>query len=219
MSEALNIITGWPTGFYTVLLGVALLYWLLAMFGLIDVDQHGLHLPDHGHIEWHGNGHADADDLPTLASYAVAFGLTGVPLSIVLTLLLLFAWTITALTAQYLLPLLSPGTLRALFGLIVLPLALLPAIFMTALFSRPLRRLFVHHPAPSNESLVGERCRVLTLKVTDRFGQGEVASRGAPYNIMISASHPNRLGKGSMALIVSYDPATRRYRVQPDEEE
>lgn len=221
MTNLLNILTEWPTIVYSVLLCVALLYWLLGIIGLIDVNHHGIDF-DHGglevHGDLHGDAHAEGDHLPTLASYAVAFGLTGVPLSLVLTLLAIFGWTTTALITRYLLPLLPGGLTRTLIGLLVLVLALIPAIFFTALFSRPLRGLFAAHPAPSNESLIGLRCRVTTLKVTENFGQGEVASHGASYNIKIAAQEPNTLHKGSMTSVVSYNHQTQRYLVEPDEE-
>lgn len=223
MSSLLNIITGWPTVVYSVLLSVALLYWLLGIIGLVD-HHHGIDF-DHGGLEIHGDMHGDlhgdvqaeGDHLPTAASYVVAFGLSGVPLSLVLTLLAIFAWTATALATQYVLPLV-PESVRALAGILVLALALIPAIFFTALFSKPLRRIFASHPAPSHESLIGLRCRVTTLKVTESFGQGEVANRGASYNIKISAREPNKLCKGAMAAIVSYDHKTQRFLVQPDDE-
>ena len=215
MNNLLNILTEWPTIVYSVLLCVALLYWLLGIVGLVDVSHHGLDF-DHGgpevHGDLHGDAHAEGDH------YAVTLSLTGVPLSLVLTLLAILGWTTTALVTRYLLPLLPGGLTRTLIGLLVLVLALIPAIFFTALFSRPLRRLFVAHPAPSNESLIGLQCRVTTLKVTENFGQGEVASRGASYNIKIAAKEPNTLHKGSMTSVVSYDQHTRRYLVEPDEE-
>ena len=221
MNNLLNILTEWPTIVYSVLLCVALLYWLLGIVGLVDVSHHGIDF-DHGGMEVHGDAHGDvhteSDHLPTVASYAVAFGLTGVPLSLVLTLLTIFGWTATALATRYLLPLLPDGMTRTLIGLLILVLALIPAIFFTALFSRPLRGLFASHPAPSNESLIGLQCRVTTLKVTENFGQGAVANRGANYNIKISAKLPNHLNKGTMVAIVGYDPSTQRYRVQADEE-
>jgi len=218
MDNLLNILSEWPTIVYSVLLCVALLYWLLGIIGLVDVSHHGIDF-DHGGIEAHGGDvHAEGDHMPNVASYAVAFGLTGVPLSIVLTLLSIFGWTATALATRYLLPLLPGGMTRTLVGLLIVVLALIPAIFFTALFSKPLRGLFAAHPAPSNESLIGLRCRVTTLKVSENFGQGSVDNRGASYNIKIAASEPNTLGKGSMTAIVSYHPKTQRYLVEPDAE-
>ena len=102
MDNLLNILTEWPTIVYSVLLCVALVYWLLGIIGLVDVSHHGIDF-DHGGMEAHGGDvHAEGDHTPTVASYAVAFGLTGVPLSLVLTLLAIFGWTATALATSYL---------------------------------------------------------------------------------------------------------------------
>ena len=221
MSSILNIVTEWPTIVYSVLLCVALLYWLMGIIGLVDVDHHGLHLTGHGDIEHpgaHGDVHGESENLSTIASYAVAFGLTSVPISLVVSLIVLFAWTASALATLYLLPMVPVGVIRFFSGIVILALALIPGIFFTALLSRPLRGLFVSHHAPSNESLIGQSCRVLTLKVTEDFGQGEISSRGASLKIMISSRVPNSLGAGAMVHIVAYDAANRRFLVEPDDE-
>ena len=234
MSGILNIITEWPTIVYSVLLCVALLYWVMGILGLADVDHHGMHLIGHGHVGdighvahagdaghvgTHGEVHAEGEHLSTIASYAVAFGLTSVPISLVISLIVLFAWTASALATRYLLPMVPVGVVRLFCSLVIIVLALVPGIFFTALLSRPLRGLFVSHTAPPNEGLIGQTCRVLTLKVTEDFGQGEISSRGASLKIMISSREPNRLSQGSMALVVAYDAGTRRFLVEPLEEE
>ena len=242
MSSTLSLITEWPTIVYSVLLCVALLYWLMGIIGLVDANHHGLQQIGHGHVGdighadhvghavhtghvspidhpgSHGDVQVEGEKLSTIASYAVAFGLTSVPISLVVSLIVLFAWTASALATRYLLPMAPIGTLRILSSFAIIALALIPGIFFTALLSRPLRGLFISHPAPPNENLVGQRCRVLTLKVTEDFGQGEISNRGASFKIMISSRVPNTLGAGAMAHVIAYDAANRRFLVAPDEE-
>ena len=231
MSGILSIITEWPTIVYSVLLCVALLYWLMGIIGLVDVNDHGAHLIGHGHVGdighaghaghvgSHGDVHVEGENLSTIASYAVAFGLTSVPISLVISLIVLFSWTASALATRYLMPMAPAGVISILFSIAIIVLALIPGIFFTALLARPLRGLFVSHNAPANESLVGQTCRVLTLKVTEDFGQGEITNRGASFKIMISARVPNSLAKDAVVHVVAYDAASRRFRVEADEEE
>src|SRR5690606_40358367 len=83
--------TSFPTASYTVLLGVVLVYWLLAIVGMVDFESSGIDLDIEAHAD------ASADDLGAIASYVVAFGLNGVPFSIVVSLLVLVGWTLSCI--------------------------------------------------------------------------------------------------------------------------
>ena len=69
----LTTVTAWPTAIYTVLLGVVLVYWVLAVLGMVDFESSGIDID----IDTHAD--AAPEDLGTLAGYVVAFGLSGVP--------------------------------------------------------------------------------------------------------------------------------------------
>ena len=208
MGSFLNAATSFPTAVFTTLLGVVLVYWLLAVLGMVDFESDGLPF---------ATGHdADGPDLGTLASYVVAFGLHGVPFSIVLSLLVLLSWTATCLGAMWLLPLL-PGTVVTVAGGVLLALASFSlAVPLTSLLIRPLHGLFVTHGAIRNASLVGQACKVLTQSVDDKVGRAEVLQRGASINIRVWAATPNTLGRGHTARIVAYEEKSARYRIEAD---
>ncbi|NMG46550.1 ubiquinone biosynthesis protein [Azoarcus communis] len=202
MSSFAAVAFAYPTAIYSTLLGIVLCYWLLAMFGLVDFEHGGLELD------------GDVGDIGTLASYLVAFGLGGVPFSVVVSLLTLIAWTLCSLAALWLLPLVPTVPLRLAAGTAVLLGAFALALPITARAVRPMRRLFVTHGATTNAELVGQRCRILTNSVDERFGRAEVDSRGSTYNIRVVADTPNTLTRGASAIVIDYDPANARYRVQ-----
>jgi hypothetical protein len=208
-ASLLTAATAFPTAIYTVLLGVVLVYWLLAIIGLVDFESSGIDLD----IETHAD--ASVDDMGTIASYVVAFGLHGVPFSIVVSLLVLVGWTLTFLAGVTLLTWVPTDILKWLVGLVVLLVAFALSIVITARLVRPLRGLFVHHSAQSNASLVGQTCRVLTGTVDERQGRAEVAQRGASLNIRVWSPSPNSLKRGDTALITEYDAGTHRYLVMP----
>lgn len=212
MNAWIELITGWPTAVYTVLLGVVVIYWLLALIGFVDFehDAFGIDLKAH-QVDWDGQ----SDQMSTIASYAVAFGLGGVPFSIVVSLITLIAWVLTGLASQFLLPWIPTETLRILVGIPLVVLAIAPAIVVTAWTIRPMRGLFVQHFARSNQSLIGMNCRVTTLTVTENFGQGEATDGTNNFNLRLSAVEPNEIGKGSRVTIVDYDEGTHRFRVEP----
>ena len=208
-ASLLTAATAFPTAIYTVLLGVVLVYWLLAIIGMVDFECSGIDLD----IETHAD--ASVDDMGTLASYVVAFGLHGVPFSIVVSLLVLVGWTLTFLAGVTVLAWVPTDILKWLVGLVVLLVAFALSIVITARLVRPLRGLFVHHTAQSNASLVGQTCRVLTGTVDERQGRAEVAQRGASLNIRVWSPSPNSLKRGDTALITEYDAGTHRYLVMP----
>ena len=208
-ASLLTAATAFPTAIYTVLLGVVLVYWLLAIIGMVDFESSGIDLD----IETHAD--AAVDDLGTLASYVVAFGLHGVPFSIVVSLLVLVGWTLSFLAGVTVLAWVPTDILKWLVGLVVLAVAFALSIVITARLVRPLRGLFVHHTAQSNASLVGQTCRVLTGTVDERQGRAEVAQRGASINIRVWSPSPNTLQRGDSALITEYDAGTHRYLVMP----
>ena len=208
-ASVLTAITSWPTMVYTVLLGVVLIYWVLALLGMVDFESSGIDLD----IDTHADAHAD--DLGQIASYVVAMGLNGVPFSIVVSLLVLVGWLLTALVSQWVLPWVPTDVLRWAVGAGVLLAAAALSIVVTARLVRPLRGLFVTHTAQTNATLVGQVCRSLTGTVDERQGRAEVAQRGASINIRVWAPSPNPFKRGDHALVTDYDPATLRYRIDP----
>ena len=207
MTSFYDAATAFPTAVFTTLLGVVLVYWVLALIGIVDFDS--------GHLDVDTDLHADADagDVGDLAGYLVALGLNGVPFSVVVTLLVLFSWTMTCLAAMWLLPLVPSSLLRLVAGTATLPLAFALSLPFTARLIRPMRGLFVTHTAISNAALVGQICRVLTSGVDEKFGRAEVATRGAGLNIRVWAETPNTLVKGSIARILEHDEAGERYLI------
>lgn len=208
-------ILSYPTIVYTALLGVGLVYWLLAIVGLVDFESGG---PDLDIDLEPGTSVTDIDvdepaNVSTLAGYLVALGLGGVPFSVVISLLALFAWVISSIAAIWALAFFPDGLLRFVVASAVLVGALALAIPAAATCVRPMRRLFVTHNAISNVSLIGQECVVLTGSVDEKFGRAEVAARGAGYHIHVIADTPNNLKRGDTALIMEYDEAAGIYRI------
>jgi len=208
MGNFIGAAFGFPTAIYTALLCLVLFYWALALLGVVDFE--------HGGIELDLHADASVDDLGALAGFIVAFGLGGVPFSIVISLIVLVAWTACCLAGEWLLPLVPGGPLQWLGGTLVLIGSFVLAVPATAVALRPMRRMFVTHHAASNASLVGRRCTVSTSSVTATFGQATVARRGADIQIDVRATEPNTLGRGATARIIDYDPATQRYSIEAE---
>lgn len=208
MVSFLDAVVAFPTAIFTTLLGVVAFYWVLALLGLVDFDS----------------GEADLDvdpamtdpDLGSLAGIIVAFGLQGVPITIVLSLLVLLSWTLSCLGAMWLLALLSNSIPVYVGGTLLALASVSLAVPIAARIVKPLRGLFVTHAAISNASLVGQHCKVLTQTVDEKSGRAEVSQRGANINIRVWANTPNPLVRGSSARVVAYEEKTARYRIEAD---
>jgi hypothetical protein len=193
----------YPTGLLTALLAVVLLYWLLALIGLVDFESDGLEL----------QADVDASELSGLAAILVGLGLGGVPFSIAASLIVLLAWTFCCLAAMWVLPA-EPGLLMQFgAGTGVLLLALAWGVLLTARLIRPLRPLFATHAATANVDLVGQACVVLTGSVDEQVGRAEVKQLGSSLNIRVWALTPNAFKRGSPARITAYDAERARYRI------
>ena len=211
MTEFTTLAFSYPTAVLSTLLLVVVVYWLLAMIGLIDFETSGIDIDLDLDLERQLDG--DAGDIGVLASYVVAFGLNGVPFSVVVSLLVLISWTLTALFAEWILPWVPTTLLRIAAGTVGMLGAFAFSIPLTAHLVRPMRRLFVTHNARSNASLVGQTCTVLTGSVDEQFGRAEVSTLGAPLNIRVWAQTPNTFKKGDVALILEYDSDNGRYLI------
>jgi hypothetical protein len=210
MGNFIDAAFGYPTVLLTALLGVVLFYWLLAMVGLVDFEAGGWDVD----LDVQADG--SIDDIGTLAGYVVAFGLNGVPFSVVVSLLVLFSWVLCCMAGMWVLPLVPTALLRFVAGTGALAASLALALPATARTLRPLRGLFVTHTAIQNAALVGQLCRVLTQTVDEKVGRAEVAQRGAGINIRVWARSPNTLAKGATARILEYDAAAARYLIEAE---
>ncbi|MDR1063100.1 MAG: DUF1449 family protein [Azoarcus sp.] len=217
-------ILAYPTVIYTTFLGVVLLYWALALLGLVDYESGGPDLDvdvdaggDIAHNAHLLDGESGSNGIGTLASYLVALGLSGVPFSVVVSLLTLLGWVVCGIATLWLFPIVPTDILRFVVGSAILAAAFALSIPLAAACVRPLRKLFITHNAISNTALVGHECVVLTGTVDEKFGRAEVPARGAGYHIRVVADTPNNLKRGNTAIILEYDESLRLYRIAEKE--
>lgn len=207
MSSFLTVITAFPTIIFTILLGVMLLYWSLVIFGLIEIE--GIEGVE---VDLEVESELDIDE-GAFSSLAASLGLSGVPLSLVASLLILFSWLFCYFTAQHLIPLVPGSLLQTLAGVLAIPLSLMLAVPVTVRLIRPIKGIFVVHPAVKKASFVGHRCEIKTLTVTDTFGQALLEDGGAGMILSVRAKSPNTLTKGDYAIIIDYNENDEFYQI------
>lgn len=203
-----------PALFFSLLLGAALLYWLMVIVGALDLDLFHLgHGGDgHGHGVGDGHGHDGHDGGGGHGPLHGALDLLSVgkvPLTLVATALVLTAWLVCMVGQLTLLPLLAAALPPWLLALVLFAAAVAVALPVTAVAMLPLRQAF----APSDEagqrggiSLVGQLARVTSRTVDPAFGTAVCTLGGSEIVLNVVTGRPDLvLTKDQQAVIVHYD--------------
>jgi hypothetical protein len=247
VQEFFTTLVSFPTIVFTGALTLALLYWLVVIFGALDLDfldtLLGLDSIDaafdgaiesldgaadgvmDGAFEAGAEGvaegaaeaadaaadAADGHEAGLLSSLLNAMGVRGVPITIVGTFVIFWAWIISYLATRFF------GSLAAtvLAGLTIAIGSGLGALVMAALSSRPFRKLFATQQAPGRASLVGKLCTVLSARVDDTFGRAEIEDGGAGFVAEVRCPQDNELRRGAQALVYRYEPSEGIFFIGP----
>lgn len=229
MSAFLEAAFGFPAVIFTILLVPVVLYWLLAIVGFIDLDfgdaDLDLDLDADADLDVDADAGAEADGASEglLTGWWNALGLASVPITVSLSLIVVFGWFAALLVTGLINELGLTAIVRLLVGLGVLFLAFCFGAVGAAIAGRPLARLFETTYAERRSDFVGRTCVIKSSKVTDDMGQAEAADpTGAtvlvpvrplpetheadmPGGVAARRSAAAELRYGETALIVEYD--------------
>ena len=156
-----------------------------------------------------------------IASVLGAFGLVGVPMTLVLSFLAVFGFALSLGGTRALkwagIGIAAAGGITILAGLGVLVAAFFVGLLMTSIAVRPMKPLFRIHKARSRRDWVGHVCIIRSGQVDAKFGQAEIDDGGAGLLLDVRCPDPNELRRGDPALIYDYDPQNEVYLVKaPD---
>lgn len=200
MDQFLQIVLGFPTVVFSIMLLVALGYWLIAMLGLVELDVLDVASADGVEI--------DPGQLPGLL---MKLGFDGLPVTLIFTGIAFFAW-ILSYAGTLLLATLNPGALHWVFAIALALVAFLVAIPFAGLALRPLRGLFVRHEAPAADDLLARSAIVRSAVVTERQGTASLEDGGAGLILQVRAA-PGQFQRGDSVVLVEYLHASNAYRV------
>jgi hypothetical protein len=236
LAHFLAVALSFPSVVYTVLVGVAVVYWLFVMLGAAHLDalgegagdgalDGGGHADVGGHADGAGDGgldgtggegaeggHADGHH-GGLSGILASLKLRSAPATVVLSVLVLFSWLFSVLAMQGAAALLPGGGL--LLRLAVFVLAPIVALPFTSLVVRPLARVFVAHPVAAKQDLVGKIATVRTGTVTDRFGEALLEDGGAGLVVRVRVESGDILKRGDQVVILGYDDERQDFTVAP----
>ena len=200
----------YPTVIFTGLVMFVTLYWLVSLLGMADMDT--VELGDAG-------GEADISDLSSTGFFTglmLKFGLYGVPLIIILTLISLIGWLLSYLYTSFLHQNVDSGILYYVFGTGALVFVLVISMWLTGLIISPIRKNIAKIPKRNASSNIGKIAVVRTLSVTDKHGEAVLNDGGAGLILKIrSDMSDNQLKQGDKVVLVAYLDDANTYRVTP----
>jgi len=196
----------WPSCPASVLLLLVCAYWILMVFGAVDLDFLDLDLDLNVDVE--------LDGVPAILQAGFIplkfLNIGSVPTMLWVSIFSLACWMVSRLWN-------SPSP-HPSFQWSADTTAILRdsgvAVMLTKVITQPLRGRF--DPVEPNrvEDLVGRTCKVTTSEVTDAFGEAELATDGAPLRLKIRNSS-GTLHKGDPAVIVEFHTSENTWFVEP----
>ncbi|WDD99048.1 OB-fold-containig protein [Thalassomonas actiniarum] len=209
MQQVFTVASQFPTVIYTVLLAVVVIYWLVGMLGLIDLDFSG-------DVDVDIDADVDADaSVGGLTGLLLTFGLTGVPFTLVISIIILVCWLISFYLQFYLLTWLPDGWLYYLAATAASFVVFLVSLPVTAILIRPLKGMFNSVETASSNNLVGKDATIATGSVTETFGQAKVFNDGAEILLDVRCDPQHRLSMGDKVLLIEYQQDSHTYIVAP----
>ena len=180
------------------------LYWLVAIFGLIDVEALDIDLD----LDVDADMDADVGGTTAVLAY---FNLGDMPLMIFLSFFTLPLWLGTiGLTDLF-------GIESFWLGLAILIPVMIGSLFVAKILTYPIAK-FYKKAKENNEAVVvlGQTCIAKLPISNDRTGQAEIKSRGTSVLINVrTTSEDMVIPKGEKAIVISEDLENNIYYVEP----
>ncbi len=193
---------------FTALLAALAGYWVLVILGALNVEAIDV---DAGDADADLGADGEAAGGPLRALLAWLF-IGEVPVMVLASIWVLSLWTLGVLGQHYFNP-----TRAIVPGLGVLAGSLFVSLLVVRVAARPLRRAYALLNKDYNNpgQVVGRICVVTTSTVSERLGQAQVTTAGAPILLNVVAEAGQVLRKGDEAVVVTWDEGKGAYIIAP----
>jgi hypothetical protein len=209
MEQLLEVASQFPTVIYSTVLGVVVVYWLIGMLGLVDLG-----LAADADLELDVDSDVDVS-VGGLTGFMLTFGLTGVPFTLVISIITLICWLISFYLQFYILNWLPDGWLYYLMGSFASFVIFVISLPLTAIVIRPLKGMFKSVETTLSDHLVGNSATIVTGTVSETFGQARLFNNGAEMLLDVRCDPEHSLKKGDKVLLIEYLTEKYAYIVAP----
>jgi len=201
-------ITSYPTVIYSTLFLILIVFWMLTVVGLFDIDILDMDID------------VDVSDVGGALGVLITLGLTGVPFSVVLSILVIYSWTLSSIIVSLTQFINFDNSLFMFFlNTLILLVAGAVAILFTAKTIRPLRPLFRSvNQGPTQTTLMGKKARVRTTKVDNLSGQVECDRDGASLILNARSDGTHQYMYGETVIIIDYLEIDNAYVVVSEQQ-
>ncbi len=210
-------VTSFPTVIFTFFFVLTMLYWLIAMLGLVDLDVLDFDIPE---VDSDLNVEGGLSSADALAGLMLRFGLVGVPVTIIVSIIAIVGWIICYYFVYFLFDYIPEGFLRYLIGIPIFIISLYVAVMITSVVIKPIRVFFskVEEQASTSKYVVGQIAVVRTSRVDETFGEALLEDGGAGLILKVRACGEHSFKKGDRVVLLEYIKEQNVYRVVSEEE-
>lgn len=208
-------ISSFPTVIFTFLLAIIVLYWLVAVLGIVSLEILDFDLPGSEDL---AGGAESISNPDTMAGLFMRYGLYGVPVTIIISFITLFGWFICYYLVHFLMPLIPGGVFRFLLGIPIWLVSLYLAVRLTGYAIKPIRTLFRNAQQQTVKHIVGKTAIVRTSRVDSEFGEAILEDGGAGLILHVRSFGDDRFVRGDRVVLLEYLKDTGVYRVISEQE-
>jgi hypothetical protein len=217
MNDFLLTIVSFPTVFFTFWLGVAMLYWLSAALGLVDLEALDVDLPDlDGQMSLNAQGEHTFAEM--FAGILLRLGLNGVPVTIIITFIAIFGWLASYYLSYFVAAIFGYNWTRYVIGLPIIAISLYGAVMVTAQLIKPLRQFFSKAEQYYEKKILGQVAIVRSSRVDHQSGEANFDDGGAGLIIKIRTMGDTQFARGDRVVLLEHLAAENVYRVVSEAE-
>jgi hypothetical protein len=213
MDEFLKVVTSFPTVVYSVLLLVMLIHWLMTMMGVLEIDAIDGLLPDEIGLDGGDGAHHGG-----VGGLLLKFGLHGIPVMVVFTIIAIVGWSFCFFVELYVLGTMPDGIATTLLGIATMAGGLLLSIPVARIVLAPVRRLMRRYEPVTQRPLLGRYAEVRSPEITQTHGTAWIDDGGAGLILQVRADVPGRFVRGDRVVLIEYLDTHNAYRVTSTEE-
>lgn len=208
MNEFLDIATSFPTAIYSVLLLVVTAHWLLSALGILEIDTLDGLLPDDLGVDG-----ADSGEPGGIGGVLLKFGLHGVPVMIIFTIIAIVGWMFCYFIDLHVLSGMDLGLLDVVAETATAVGGLLLSIPVARAVLAPVRRLLRRYEPVTQRPLLGRYAEVRSPEITQTHGTACIDDGGAGLILQVRADVSGRFVRGDRVVLIEYLEEQNAYRV------